>query len=443
MTDERLRDPSSDETNGAAGSAETGAADETKKPITRRALIAGAAGALGAGAARQLIVPESADAQSSGVESQASARALGPAPSPVGARAPAEQPRRISNRPGPAGSSLTPLQDLDGIITPADLHFERHHGGVPQIDPAAWTLLIHGQVERPTVFTLDNLKRFPRISRLHFLECSGNGASAFRGMRPDRTPQMIDGLTSTSEWIGVSLATLFREVGVLPEASWFLAESHDAVLYSRSIPVGKAMDDALIAWGQNGEALRPEQGYPARLFLPGWEGSTNVKWLRRIELSDRPFMTRDETSKYTDPARGGVARQFSFLMDVKSVITSPVYPAVLPGAGWYEIAGIAWSGRGRIDRVEVSTDGGRTWAESRLEAPIMPKCHTRFRHGWRWNGSEVLLMSRATDESGAVQPTLAELRDARGAGTTYHLHHIRGWKVEPGGRVVFGLEADE
>jgi sulfane dehydrogenase subunit SoxC len=262
-------------------------------------------------------------------------------------------------------------------------------------------------------------------------------------MRPDRTPQNIDGLTSTSEWAGVPLALLFREVGVLPEATWFLAEGGDSVLYSRSIPAGKAMDDAMIALAQNGEALRPEQGFPARLLLPGWEGSTNVKWIRRIELSDRPFMTREETSKYTDPAKGGVARQFSFLMDVKSIITSPAYPKVLPGEGWYEITGIAWSGRGRIRGVDVSTDGGATWAAARLEEPVMPKCHTRFRYGWQWDGRETRIMSRATDETGATQPTLAELREARGIGTSYHIHHIRAWKVETDGRVVFGLVEDE
>jgi sulfane dehydrogenase subunit SoxC len=410
--------------------------------ISRRALLAGAAGALGASAAHHLAGTEPAGAQAVNAAISAGDRTPGPMPSPVGTRSPHEQPRRIVQRPVVDGSSVTPLQDLDGIVTPSDLHYERHHGGVPLIDPATYTLLIHGMVERPTVFTLDDLKRFPRRSQLYFLECSGNGGSSFRGARTDRTPQQIDGLTSTSEWVGVPLTTLFREVGVLPEASWFLAEGGDAVLFSRSIPVGKAMDDALIAWGQNGEALRPEQGYPARLFLPGWEGSTSVKWLRRIELSDRPFMTRDETSKYTDPVKGGVARQFTFLMDVKSIITAPAYPKVLPGPGWYEITGIAWSGRGRISGVEISTDGGQTWAAARLEDPVLPKCHTRFRHGWQWNGSETTLMSRATDETGATQPTLAALRDARGAGTTYHIHHIRAWKIESDGRVVFGVEAD-
>ncbi len=402
--------------------------------ISRRALLAGAAATLGAGALDAGKAQDGAPATTG--------RTPGPMPSPVGGRSPHVSPRRLVQRPVVDGSSVTPLQDLDGIVTPSDLHFERHHGGVPDLDPAAYTLLIHGMVERPTVFTLDDLQRFPRSSRLHFLECSGNGASSFRGMRPDRTPQQIDGLTSTSEWTGVPLEAVFREVGVLPEARWFLAESADAVLYSRSIPVEKAWDDALIAWGQNGEPLRPEQGYPARLFLPGWEGSTSVKWLRRIELSDRPFMTRDETSKYTDPTKNGVARQFSFLMDVKSIITSPAFPAVLPGPGWYEIHGIAWSGRGRVRGVEISTDGGTTWSPARLEEPVLPKCHTRFRHGWQWDGRESLLMSRATDESGAVQPTLAALRDARGPGTSYHIHHIRAWKVESNGRVVFGLEDD-
>jgi sulfane dehydrogenase subunit SoxC len=318
------------------------------------------------------------------------------------------------------------------------LHFERHHAGVPEIDPRTYSLLIHGMVERPLVFTLADLKRFPAVSRVCFLECSGNLG---RTAPPETTPQQLAGLTSQSEWTGVALTTLFREVGVRPQATWFLAEGQDAALLARSIPVEKAHDDALIAYGQNGEAIRPEQGYPARLLLPGWEGNTNVKWIRRIELSDRPFMTREETSKYTDPLPNGTARIFSFVMDARSLITYPAYPVTL-GRGWVEINGIAWSGYGKIRRVDVSTDAGKTWTPARLQEPVLSKAHTRFRHLWNWTGGEAVIMSRAVDETGYVQPTRAELVAARGVGSVgYHLNPITGWLIRADGTVVYREEA--
>jgi sulfane dehydrogenase subunit SoxC len=294
--------------------------------VSRRDVLAGAAGvvALGAAAAAQSQEAPADPTKARGRPSRA-----------LGQRAPAEKPLR---QPRGQTSSGTPHQDLYGTITPSDLHFERHHGGVPEIDPKSYSLLIHGMVERPMVFTLADLKRFPSLSRVHFLECSGNFGG--RGATTELTPQQIAGLTSTSEWTGVPLATLFREVGARPQATWFLAEGGDAAVLTRSIPVAKALDDALIAYGQNGEAIRPEQGYPARLLLPGWEGNANVKWIRRIELSDRPFMTREETSKYTEPMADGSARMFSFLMDARSLITYPAYPVTVT-RGWIEINGIA------------------------------------------------------------------------------------------------------
>jgi len=366
---------------------------------------------------------------------------LGRPPVELGERSPFEQPRRLVDIPLPSGTSLTPLQDLAGVVTPSDLHYERHHAGVASLDPDRYKLLVHGLVERPTVFTLADLKRFPSRSVVRFLECSGNGARGYSDIKEDWSPQQIDGLTSTSEWTGVPLATLLREVGVKPSATWFLAEAEDAALYARSIPVSKAGDDAMIVYGQNGEALRPEQGYPVRLLCPGWEGSTNVKWLRRLELSDHPFMTRDETSKYTDPLANGTARQFSFEMDAKSIITFPAFPAALSGPGWWEIKGLAWSGRGRIARVDLSTDGGASWTAAELQEPVLPKCHTRFRHPWRWDGREAVLMSRAIDETGYVQPRLEDLRAVRGPGTYYHFNNVRAWRVRPDGRVSFALRA--
>ncbi len=400
--------------------------------ISRRRLLASAAGAVGAAALGRT---GWAEVQGPVDPTKVPGHLL----SALGARAPSERPRRVVGG-GFLGASLTPLQDLKGIVTPSDLHYERHHAGVPSIDPHRYKLLIHGMVERPTVFDLAALERLPAVSRFHFLECSGNGGPAYRNLRPDLTPQLIDGLTSTSEWTGVPLATLLREVGVRPGATWFLAEGGDAALLARSIPIEKAWDDALIAYGQNGEALRPEQGYPARLLLPGWEGSTNVKWIRRIELADGPFMTREETSKYTDPLPDGTSRIFSFVMDAKSLITFPAYPVTLTGPGFWEVTGLAWSGRGRVTRVDVSADGGISWAPAELQEPVLPKCHTRFHFLWSWDGREALLMSRATDETGYVQPTLAALRRVRGLGTTYHFNNIRAWRVQPDGRVVFGLE---
>ena len=361
--------------------------------------------------------------------------------SEVGQRAPGEQPRRLARNQELSSSSRTPLQDLHGIITPSDLHFERHHAGIPNILSENHELLIHGMVDRPMVFKMADLMRYPSVSRIHFLECSGNGGGVYSRdrMPTEVTAQAIDGLLSTSEWTGVPLSWVLREVGVRPGASWILAEGGDAAMMSRSVPLDKAMDDALLAYGQNGEAIRPEQGYPVRLLLPGWEGNINVKWLRRIEITDRPTMTKDETSKYTDPLPGGVARQFSFVMDAKSVITFPSYPYVLPESGWWEVKGLAWSGRGRITRVEVSTDGGRNWVDAELQPPVLSKATVRFRHLWNWNGRESVVLSRATDETGYVQPTVHQLWEARGERTSYHQNHQRAWKVASTGEVTFGL----
>ena len=395
--------------------------------VSRRDLLAGAAGVVALGAAAATEAQET-PADPTKVRGRPS-RALGQ-------RAPTEKPQR---QPRGATSSGTPHQDLCGTITPSDLHFERHHAGVPEIDPKSYTLLIHGMVERPMIFTLADLKRFPAVSRVHFLECSGNFGG--RGAATDLTPQQIAGLTSTSEWTGVPLATLFREVGARPQATWFLAEGGDAAVLTRSIPVAKALDDALIAYGQNGEAIRPEQGYPARLFLPGWEGNSNVKWLRRIELSDRPFMTREETSKYTEPMADGSARMFSFLMDARSLITYPAFPVTLT-RGWSEINGIAWSGSGKIARVDVSTDGGATWSAAKLQEPVLPKAHTRFRHLWNWTGGEAVIMSRAVDEAGNIQPTREALIKLRGISSVgYHVNPITGWRIRSDGAVIYHAEA--
>ncbi len=337
-----------------------------------------------------------------------------------------------------SGSSLTPLHLFHGAITPTDMQFERHHAGVPLIDPARHRLLVHGLVDRPLMFTLEDLMRMPSVTRTHFLECSGNGRLAYRGARPDLTPQNMDGLFANAEWTGVPVSVLLNEVGAQSAATWALAEGGDACLMSRSIPMTKLRDDAMIVYAQNGELLRPAGGYPMRLLLPGWEGNTNVKWLRRLELIREPNMSKDETSKYTDPLPDNTARQFSFDIDAKSVITYPTAPATLPGKGWVQISGLAWSGRGRVIAVDISLDNGATWIEASLQNAATPRAAVRFTHMWNWDGSETRIMSRATDETGYTQPTRDVFRAGRGPGTDYHFNNIRSWIVKTDGTVIFG-----
>ena len=332
-------------------------------------------------------------------------------------------------------SSRTPLQDSHGMITPSSLHFERHHAGVPKIDPATHELLIHGLVERPMIFKIDELKRLPSVSRIYFLECSGNSGTNWRPS-PQPSAQAAHGLTSCSNWVGVPLAILFKETGIKPEGKWFVAEGADACRMTRSVPIEKAWDDAIVAYAQNGEALRPEQGYPIRLLLPGWEGNSSVKWLRQIKVVDVPYMTREETSKYTDLLPDGTARQFTFLMEAKSLITRPSAGQTLHGAGFYEISGIAWSGSGAITRVEISTDAGKTWSDAALQLPVLPKAHTRFTHAWQWDGRDAVVVSRCTDESGYVQPSRSDLVAVRGVNSNYHNNATQGWKINADGSIV-------
>jgi sulfane dehydrogenase subunit SoxC len=336
-------------------------------------------------------------------------------------------------------SSWVPMQNGYGIITPSGLHYERHHGGIPNIDPARHRLVIHGMVDRPMQYSLADLRRFPTISRTYFMECSGTtGQELMKPTQP--TVQRTHGLVSTSEWTGVQLSTLLRQTGLKGNAAWVLAEGADAVVMTRSVPIDKCLSDALIVFAQNGEAIRPEQGYPMRLFLPGWEGNISIKWLRRLEVSDKPFYTREETSKYSDLiTRTGKARIFTFTMDAKSVITFPSGEMRLPGAGFYEITGLAWSGRGKIARVEISTDGGKTWHLAALQDPVLPICQTRFRFPWIWEGQPAVLQSRATDETGYTQPTHQQLIAERGPleapGMFYHMNAIQSWGVDAEGRV--------
>jgi sulfane dehydrogenase subunit SoxC len=335
--------------------------------------------------------------------------------------------------------TMTPLESGVGIITPSGLHFERSHAGTAVIDPSKHSLYVHGLVKDAKKFSMRDVRRFPSVSRLNFIECSGNGLTEWT--KPTmKTVQMTHGLTSTSEWTGVPLATILAECGgVRGKAKWLLVEGGDGAAMTRSIPLEKAMKDCMLAYGQNGEAIRPEQGYPLRLLVPGYEGNTHIKWVRRIEVADMPFMTREETSKYTDIRPDGKAVQFSFEMEAKSVITSPSGEMLLDGPGFYEITGLAWSGRGAVKRVDVSTDGGQTWRQAALQGPILPICHTRFRFPWKWDGREAILQSRCVDETGYVQPTLGQLVALRGTngplGSIYHLNAIQSWLVANDGKV--------
>jgi sulfane dehydrogenase subunit SoxC len=343
----------------------------------------------------------------------------------------------IRSQPGTTGSgaSRTPLEALEGMITPSGLHFERHHNGVPTIDPAQHQLLIHGMVARPLIFTVAALSRYPMESRIHFLECSGNSQLMYQPTPPTLTCGQTHGLVSCSEWTGVPLRLVLEEAGADPRADWILAEGADAAAMSRSVPMGKAKDDALLALYQNGERLRPENGYPVRLFLPGYEGNMSVKWLRRIKVTDSPTMTKDETSKYTDLQADGKSLMFTYPMEVKSVITRPAPGLKMTGQGLYEVSGIAWSGRGKIRKVEVSADGGQTWGEAALSAPVLAYALTRFRIPWKWNGAPAVLKSRATDDSGGVQPTRDEFIARHGNNPLYHYHAIQAWSVEANGEV--------
>jgi len=330
---------------------------------------------------------------------------------------------------------FTPLQDLYGIITPNGLFFERNHGGVPTIDPHAHRLVIHGMVDNPRVFTLEDLKRYPPVSVIHFIECSGNGLTEW-AKPTEKTVQLTHGLLGCVMWTGVKVSTILNDLGVKAGAAWVLAEGADAAVMDRSIPLEKMLDDALLVYAQNGEALRPEQGYPLRLLLPGFEGNMNIKWLRRLKVEREPSYSREETSKYTDLLGSGEARMFTFVMEAKSVIAQPSGGMNMGAKGFRTISGIAWSGRGKIARVEVSTDAGKTWNAAPLQESILAKSLTRFVYPWKWSGEEAVLQSRCYDETGYVQPTLAELVKVRGLSSVYHLNAIQSWHVASDGAVT-------
>lgn len=328
--------------------------------------------------------------------------------------------------------SFTPLHALDGIITPSGLCFERHHSGIAEIDPADHRLMINGLVERPLVFTMEDIRRMPRVNRIHFLECAANSGMEWRGAQLNGC-QFTHGMIHNLMYTGVTLKTVLNEAGLKPNAKWLMLEGGDASGMNRSLPIEKALDDVILAFAMNGEALRPEQGYPLRAVIPGWEGNLWVKWLRRIEVGDMPWQSREETSKYTDLLADGRSRKHTFVMDAKSVVTTPSPQAPLRHRGRNVLSGFAWSGRGTVKRVDVSMDGGRNWRTARIDGPVLDKSLVRFYVDFDWNGEELMIQSRAMDSTGYVQPTKDELRKVRGVNSIYHNNGIQTWLVRANG----------
>ena len=363
---------------------------------------------------------------------------------PGGADVPYGQPsdyeaavqRSVSHVSGFAGWR-TPLQHQRGIITPSGLHFAVHHNGVPDIDPARHELRLHGLVDKPLRIDLARLLRYPMVSRVHFLECAGNSAAnALSPTALDQTLGELAGEVSCSEWTGVPLSYLLNEAGLKDRARWVVAEGADGGSHSRSLPLKALLEHGMVALYQNGERLRPSQGYPMRLFMPGWEGNVNIKWLHRLEVSDAPAYTKDESGLYTQVLADGRIERFAFHMDVKSVITHPSGQQTMPETqGFYEIAGLAWSGYGRIARVDVSVDGGRTWAAAQLHGPVLDRAFTRFTLPWKWNGRRADLLSRATDEHGRTQPLRGEWKRRYALHSFNHYNAVQAWRVQADGRV--------
>jgi sulfane dehydrogenase subunit SoxC len=334
-----------------------------------------------------------------------------------------------------ASVSFTPLQNLFGIITPSGLHFERHHAGMPEVDPSLHRLMLHGMVARPLVFSMDDILRLPSVSRIHFIECGANTGMEWGNVAVP-TVQYTHGMLSCSEFTGVLLSTLLEEAGYDKRAKYVLAEGGDGSGLTRTIPMDMALDDAMVVYGQNGEMLRPENGYPLRLLVPGVQGVSSVKWLRRLKVGDQPWNTREESLHYVDFMPDGRFRQYTWIQEAKSVITSPSGGQTLLDKGYHQITGLAWSGRGRVKRVDVSVDGGRNWRTATLQEPVLPKCLTRFRIDWSWDGGPGFLQSRAMDETGYVQPKINQLRAVRGTRSIYHNNAIQTWKVADTGEVT-------
>ena len=333
-------------------------------------------------------------------------------------------------------NSKTPLNKLVGSVTPTDLHYERSHAGVPDLDPAKHRLLVHGMVQKPLVLTVDDLMAMPSVSRIHFIECTGNGWENWKSADPSLTVQNTHGLVSTNEWTGVPLRFLIDLVGKDRGSTWMLAEGGDGAAVDRSIPLtDEIVDEAFVAYGQNGEPLRPAHGFPIRLIMPGFEGNLHIKWLRRLKFGDRPWMTRWETARYTQLLADGKARQFQLRMETNSVITSPSGTMEIR-PGYHRISGLAWSGHGKIAKVEVSTDAGETWREAQLNQPALRKAQTRFQMDWDWDGHPTKIVSRSIDERGNVQPNRKTLIEQVGENALFHYNAQQTWAIDTTGKVT-------
>ena len=351
------------------------------------------------------------------------------------ARIPEGGPGARNVDPSDAINAKTPLDKLVGAITPADLHYERSHAGNPDLDPDKHRLLIHGMVSKPLVLKVSELQAMPSISRITFIECTGNGWENWKKADPNLTVQNTHGLISTNEWTGVPLRFLIDLIGVDSQSTWMLAEGGDAAGVARSIPLtDEIMDEGFIAYGQNGEPLRPAHGFPIRLIMPGFEGNLNIKWLRRLKFGDRPWFTRWETARYTQLLANGKARQFQLRMDTNSVITSPsgtmqIHP------GYNRISGLAWSGHGRIMNVDISTDQAKTWQTAQLSGIALPRAQTRFQMDWMWDGKPTRIVSRSTDAKGNVQPDRKSFIAQMGTNALFHYNAQQTWAIDANGRV--------
>jgi sulfane dehydrogenase subunit SoxC len=337
-----------------------------------------------------------------------------------------------------ASIAVTPIHESEGIITPNGLFFSRSHGGTAHVDPDKYRLMIHGLVDKPIVLTLDQLKRYPRVTRTHFIECPANGGQEWRGPQFNSV-QFAKGFMASAEWTGVYIKTILEDLGLKPTAQWMLAEGSDNSEMGRTVPVDKVLDDAMLVWGQNGEALRPEQGYPVRLLLPGWEGNLCVKWVKRLEFATEPWYCKEETSKYTALKKTGKAIQHFYANEVNSTVVTPS-----PEKPWtdlkdgdvVEIEGLAWSGMGTITGVDLSFDGGKNYVEAKLKGLILPKSWTRwsYMHTYK-KGDRLLLTSRAMDDAGFIQPTIDQEVGVTGVEAVYHRNAVETWEVTAEGKV--------
>ncbi|MDE5443875.1 sulfite dehydrogenase [Bradyrhizobium sp. CSA207] len=401
---------------------------------SRRHFIATSTGLAASVAAGQAIADTLADVPARAVGADLSGHSERSKYVKIG-RIPEAGPGKRNVDPSDAINSKAPLDKLVGSITPTDLHYERSHSGVPDLDPAKHRLLVHGMVRKPLVFNVDDLKAMPSVSRTVFIECTGNGWENWHRADENLTVQNTHGLVSTNEWTGVPLRFLIDLVAKDRDSTWMLAEGSDAAGVARSIPLtDEILNEAFVAYGQNGEPLRPAHGFPLRLVMPGFEGNLNIKWLRRLEFGDRPWMTRWETARYTQLQANGKAIQFQLRMETNSAITSPSGTMTIK-PGYNRITGLAWSGHGKIAKVEISTDGAKSWKEAELNLPALPKAQTRFQMDWTWDGKPTKIVSRSTDDKGKVQPDRKSFIAEVGTNALFHYHAQQTWSIDETGKV--------